>query len=90
LNLHDSRPSSSQSKGASGLPLSDRDLLTRNSQSAQETRIVEEFTAAWARGERPPAEVFLDRYSGLTTQPDAAIRLIYEEIFLRQGEGQEV
>jgi eukaryotic-like serine/threonine-protein kinase len=90
LNLHDSRPSSSQSDGAAWLPLSDRDPLTRNSQSAQETRLVEEFTAAWARGERPPAEVFLDRHSGLTTQPDAAIRLIYEEICLRQGEGQEV
>jgi eukaryotic-like serine/threonine-protein kinase len=54
------------------------------------THLVEEFTAAWGRGERPPAEVFLDRHPRLAAQPEAAIRLIYEEVCLRQGEGQEV
>jgi serine/threonine protein kinase len=52
--------------------------------------LIEEFAASWARGERPSAEAFLDRHPSLSTQPDAAIRLIYEEICLRQAEGQEV
>lgn len=53
-------------------------------------RLVERFTAAWERGDRPPAEVFLRRHPLFSTQPEAAIRLIYEEVCLRQGEGEQV
>jgi serine/threonine protein kinase len=54
------------------------------------TRLVEEFAAAWQRGERPPAEAFFERHPLLTTQSEAAIRVVYEEVCFRQGEGQEV
>jgi serine/threonine protein kinase len=53
------------------------------------TQLVEELVAAWGRGERPRAEAFLARYPGLCDQPEAAIRLIYEEVCLRQDEGEE-
>ena len=46
--------------------------------------------AAWERGERPPAEIFLDRHPLLKAQTEAAIGLIYEEVCLRQREGDEV
>ena len=34
-------------------------------------------------GERPAAEVFLDRHPGLNSQPEAAIRLIYIDVLAR-------
>jgi serine/threonine protein kinase len=52
-------------------------------------RLVEEMAAAWHRGERPPAEHFLARHPELSTSPQAAVQLIYEEICLRQEAGQE-
>jgi hypothetical protein len=90
VNLHDSRRSHPGTdggewpSGVGGIP--------RDSEHGQGPlrRLVEEFTAAWARGERPPAEVFLDRHPWLAEQPQAAIRVIYEEVCLRQGEGQDV
>ena len=62
----------------------------RGPQAGPVTPLVEEFAAAWERGERPAAEAFLDRHPALMAQPDAAIRVIYEEVCSRQGEGQEV
>jgi eukaryotic-like serine/threonine-protein kinase len=90
VNLHDSRRSSSWTAGGEWPPISDQDPLARDAQAGPVRRLIEEFAAAWERGERPPAEVFLDRHPRLTTQPELAIRLIYEEVCLRQGEGQEV
>ncbi|MBV8554932.1 MAG: protein kinase, partial [Planctomycetaceae bacterium] len=52
------------------------------------TEQVEAMVAAWRRGERPQAEVFLARHPGLGDE--AAIRLIYEEVCLRQEAGLEV
>ncbi len=52
--------------------------------------LLEDFTAAWGRGERPTAELFLDHHPGVAAQPEAAIRVIYEEVCLRQAEGQDV
>jgi serine/threonine protein kinase len=75
--------------GSGALPLSGGDLLSRSRDSGPVTRLVEEYAAAWAGGERQPAEVFLERHPRLTAQPDAAIRLIYEEVCLRRGEGEE-
>jgi tetratricopeptide (TPR) repeat protein len=43
----------------------------------------------WQAGERPRAEEFFSRYPDLAAHPEQAIRLIYEEICLRQQEGQE-
>ncbi len=46
------------------------------------------MVAAWRRGERPPAEEILARHPELGD--DAAIRLIYEEVCLRQEAGHQV
>src|SRR5262249_53560531 len=50
--------------------------------------LVEAFVAAWRKGERPAAEEFLDRHGDLGTE--AALRLIYEEVCLRQEAGMAV
>src|SRR4051795_3973016 len=52
------------------------------------THQAEAMVAAWRRGERPRAEEFLARVPGLGEE--AALRLIYEEICLRQEAGLEV
>jgi eukaryotic-like serine/threonine-protein kinase len=52
------------------------------------TQLVEEMVAAWRRGERPPAETFLDRHPELSAE--SALRLIHEEICLLQEAGLEV
>jgi eukaryotic-like serine/threonine-protein kinase len=51
---------------------------------------VEEFAAAWRRGDRPTAESFLARHPRLAVHPEAAIRVIYEEICLRRSNGHDV
>ncbi len=48
-------------------------------------RLAAEMAAAWARGERLPAEHYLGLDPGLLEQPEAAVRVIYEEVCLRQG-----
>jgi serine/threonine protein kinase/Flp pilus assembly protein TadD len=53
-------------------------------------RLAAEMAAAWRRGERPPAEIFLDRHPELRDHPEEAVRLVYEEVCLRQEGGQEV
>src|SRR5262249_440585 len=54
------------------------------------SRLVEEMAASWRNGDRHSAEIFLARHSELVREPDAALRLIYEEICLRQEAGEEV
>jgi len=49
-----------------------------------------EMAAAWARGERLPAEHYLGRRPELRELPEEAVRLIYEEVCLRQQRGEEV
>src|SRR4051812_45370449 len=49
---------------------------------------VEAMVAAWNRGERPPAERFLEGRPGLGDE--AAIRLIFEECCLCQEAGMAV
>jgi eukaryotic-like serine/threonine-protein kinase len=80
------------SRTASGewAPFSGEGPLTRNGQAGALAHLVEAFAAAWERGERPSAEAFLDRHPRFTLEPEAAIRLIYEEVCIRKGEGQEV
>lgn len=53
-------------------------------------RLVEEMKEAWQQGQRPVAEDFLNRYPELASDVQAAVRLIYEEICLRQQWGLEV
>ena len=55
---------------------------------AHATQQVEAMVAAWQRGERPLAEKFLASLA--ESGDEAAIRLIYEEVCLRQEAGLEV
>jgi len=52
-------------------------------------RLAEEMKAAWRSGQRPVAEDFLTRHPELYSHPDDALRLIHEEICLRQEFGLE-
>jgi serine/threonine protein kinase/Flp pilus assembly protein TadD len=49
---------------------------------------VEALAAAWRRGDRVTAEEVLGRTPGL--DPEAAVRLIYEEVCLRREAGEDV
>jgi serine/threonine protein kinase/Flp pilus assembly protein TadD len=53
-------------------------------------RLAEEMATAWRRGERLPAEHYLERHPGLLADSDGPVRLIYEEVCLRQERGEEV
>jgi serine/threonine protein kinase/lipoprotein NlpI len=53
------------------------------------SRLAEEMAQRWHEGEHPLAEEYLAQYPELCGQPDAVVRLIYEEICLRQANGQE-
>jgi serine/threonine protein kinase/tetratricopeptide (TPR) repeat protein len=52
------------------------------------TELVDEMVAAWRRGEPLAAEAFLERHPGLGTE--SALRLIHEEVCLRQEAGLAV
>src|SRR5439155_26895899 len=58
-----------------------------NPYEALAARLADAMGEAWRRGERPPAEKFLDDYPELYDHPEAAIRVIYEEVCLRQDHG---
>jgi tetratricopeptide (TPR) repeat protein len=90
LNVNDLARSRAAAGGGGWPPLPGIEPFARSDQADSFALLVEEFVAAWAGGERPTAEMFFDRHPRLFTQPEAAIRLIYEEVCLRQGEGQEV
>jgi serine/threonine protein kinase/Tfp pilus assembly protein PilF len=68
------------------------ELRTHGSSEARSgslaSRQVEAMVAAWQRGERPIAEHFLARHPQLDSE--AALRLIYEEVCLRQEAALEV
>ena len=51
-------------------------------------QLAQDMAEAWARGARPMAEEYLARHPELRASREAAIRLIYEEICLRQEAGQ--
>src|SRR4051794_19137838 len=53
-------------------------------------RLVEEMAACWREGRCATAEEFLARHPALAAHPEAAVRLIYEEVCLRQEAGQAV
>ena len=53
-------------------------------------RLACEMADAWRRGECAPAETFLARHPDLLDSPEEAVRLVYEEVCLRQERGEEV
>ena len=46
------------------------------------------MASAWQRGERPVAEEVISRHPKLAARPEAAVRLIYEEMILRREHGE--
>ncbi len=49
-----------------------------------------EMAAAWRRAERPSAEDILSRHPELQNDREVAVRLVYEEVCLRQEHGETV
>ncbi len=48
------------------------------------------MAAAWHGGQRPPAETWLKRHPLLASDPQLAVRIIYEEVCLREELGETV
>jgi serine/threonine protein kinase len=88
--LHDARPPGSGTDSGDEPSAAGIDRPGHGSRGDRASRLVEEFVAAWTRGDVSRAEIFLDRHPRLKLQPEAAIRLIYEEVCLCQGEGEQV
>jgi serine/threonine protein kinase/Flp pilus assembly protein TadD len=49
-----------------------------------------QMAADWAQGDRLPAEHYLGLHPELLETPEVAVRLVYEEVCLRQERGEEV
>jgi len=49
-----------------------------------------EMMAAWQSGERPGAETWIQRDPQIAAQPEVAVRLIYEEVCLREEQGEPI
>jgi serine/threonine protein kinase/Flp pilus assembly protein TadD len=62
----------------------------RGEGGALAARLIEEMAAAWRQGNCLAVEDFLARYPDLADEPEAAVRLIYEEVCLRQELGEEI
>src|SRR5689334_12630406 len=54
------------------------------------SQLTAEMRDAWHAGRPLTAEALLDRHPDLNDQPEAAIRLIFEEFCLRQEYGESV
>jgi len=52
-------------------------------------RLAEDLARRWRAGERPGVEEYLLAHPGLAAQPDAALELVAEEIYLRTEAGLE-
>lgn len=53
-------------------------------------QVIAVMAAAWRRGEREPAETWLQRQPDLLACSENAVRIIYEEVCLRQELGESV
>ncbi|HYT87255.1 MAG TPA: serine/threonine-protein kinase, partial [Gemmataceae bacterium] len=53
-------------------------------------RLVEEMVGSWRRHQLLRADELLERHPELRQQPEAAVRLIYEEVCLRRERGERV
>lgn len=52
--------------------------------------LLAELTAGWREGRRPLAEEVLDRHPALADHAEVAVRLVYEEVWLREQAGLPV
>ncbi len=55
-----------------------------------EADILQEMSEAWHAGRRTLAETWLERYPQIAALPDRAVRLVYEEVCLREEQGDPV
>src|SRR6478735_8026141 len=53
-------------------------------------RLAAEMAAAWRHGDRQPAEAYLGPHPELLDRPEEAVRVVYEEVCLRQECGEDV
>jgi serine/threonine protein kinase len=51
-------------------------------------RLAEELRSLWKKGEQVPAEDLLNRHPELWQQPEQALDILYEEVCLRQEQGE--
>lgn len=65
-----------------------REPLAADAASPLEAIALAEMTAAWQSGERPGAEAWIQRNPQIAAQPEIAVRLIYEEVCLREEQGE--
>jgi tetratricopeptide (TPR) repeat protein len=63
---------------------------TANEADLPATQLAQEMARLWEQGERPRAEDLLARHPGLADQPEAVLRLVCEEICLRQKASEQV
>jgi hypothetical protein len=82
MNLH--TPSGAVRGAQADLPPPPSDPL-----EALAARLAEEMALAWQQGERPRAEDYLARHPELNRCPAAAAQLIYEEVCLREQDGED-
>jgi serine/threonine protein kinase len=68
----------------------DSEETERDRLDALAERLAEAMADSWREGERPLAEEFLERHPEVAEHPRAAARLIYEELCLREGEGEPI
>lgn len=52
--------------------------------------VLREFISAWQSGDRPLAEAYIERSGESIEQSNAALRLIWEEVQQRRGQGEAV
>jgi serine/threonine protein kinase/Flp pilus assembly protein TadD len=67
------------------LPVNESDVEVIEEEAESLARAM---ASAWHRGERPVAEEVLSRHPEVAGCPEAAVRLIYEEILLRREHGE--
>ena len=83
-------PDGTEPWGLLAPPASEEGRTWSDPAEAQASRLAAEMAASWQRGDRPRAEEYLGRHPRLAEHPEAAIRLIYEEICLRRDIGEDV
>ncbi len=66
-----------------------RSSLSTDRVEALVDQLVADLAASWRQGRRTPVEELLAKHSEVSSHPEAAVRLIYEEICLRYEIGQQ-
>jgi tetratricopeptide (TPR) repeat protein len=73
----------------STLPITDISQAIPHPAEALAATLADSMVSAWARGERTTAEALLAAHPEVADRPEAAVRLIYEEVLLRRDLGDE-